>query len=301
MIVNKANLSMVFIQLKTLFNNAFAAAPSSWQKIAMESPSTSGQTDYTWLSTFPKMRRWIGAKHVKSLEAYKYTIVNEDFEATVEVDRNHIDDDQVGIYGPQAQNAGYSSAQLPDELVYEAVMGAFTTRCFDGQNFIDTDHPVGDGVVSNKMTKALSAASKTAAEASYGAARLAMQKFKDEEGRALNITPNVLLVPPALEATAKLLLNNPKLADDTPNPYQGTATLLVEPRLTSDTQWFLLDTTKPVKPFIYQPRKKPEFVQMTDMNSPDVFNLRKYKFGAEARAAAGYGFWQMAFGSTGVN
>lgn len=300
MIVNKANLSMVFIQLKTLFNNSFAAAPSTWQKIAMESPSTSGQTDYTWLSNFPKMRRWIGAKHVKSLEAYKYSIVNEDFEATVEVDRNHIEDDSLGIYAPQAQSAGYSSAQLPDELVYEAVNLSFTRRCFDGQYFFDTDHPVGDGVVSNKMTKALSAASVAAAKASYGAARLAMQKFQDEEGRPLNITPNILLVPPALETTAKILLNNPKLEDDSPNPYQGTATLVVDARLDSDTQWYLLDTTKPVKPFIYQPRKRPEFVQQTDMNSPDVFNLKKYKFGAEARAAAGYGFWQMAYGSLGT-
>lgn len=300
MIVNKANLSMVFIQLKTLFNNAFAAAPSTWQQIAMEVPSTSGQTDYSWLSNFPQMRRWIGAKHVKALEAYKYTIVNEDFEATVEVDRNHIEDDQVGIYAPQAQSAGYSSAQLPDELVYEAVNLSFTRRCFDGQYFFDTDHPVGDTVVSNKMTKALSAATRAAADASYGAARLAMRKFKDEEGRPLNITPNVLLVPPALEATAKILLNNPKLEDDTPNPYQGTATLVVDARLTSDTQWFLLDTTRPVKPFIYQPRKRPEFVQQTDMNSPDVFNLKKYKFGAEARAASGYGFWQTAFGSLGT-
>ncbi|HBO2767829.1 TPA: Mu-like prophage major head subunit gpT family protein, partial [Pseudomonas aeruginosa] len=31
-----------------------------------------------------------------------------------------------------------------------------------------------------------------------------------------------------------------------------------------------------------------------------VFNLRKLKFGAEARAAAGYGFWQLAYGSTGT-
>ncbi|MBM9968647.1 Mu-like prophage major head subunit gpT family protein, partial [Pseudomonas aeruginosa] len=27
---------------------------------------------------------------------------------------------------------------------------------------------------------------------------------------------------------------------------------------------------------------------------------RKLKFGAEARAAAGYGFWQLAYGSTGT-
>ncbi|MBH2032397.1 MAG: Mu-like prophage major head subunit gpT family protein [Pseudomonadales bacterium] len=300
MLINKAALVAVFLSLKTTFNKAFAAAPSTWQKIAMEVPSTSGQNDYSWLSNFPKMRRWIGAKVVKALEAYKYVVANEDFEATVEVDRNHIEDDQLGIYLPQAQMAGFSAAQLPDELVYEAVNGGFTKLCYDGQYFFDTDHQVGNGSVSNKITVALSNATLAAAQAGYGLARTSMKKFKDEEGRSLNITPTVLLVGPALEDTARALLTNDKLADDKPNPYKGTAELVVDGRIESDTAWFLLDTSKPVKPFVYQPRKKPEFVSQTNPDAEDVFNLKKYKFGAEARAAAGYGFWQLAFGSTGA-
>ena len=300
MLINKAALVAVFTALKTTFNNAFTAAPSTWQKMAMEVPSNSGQNDYTWLSKSPKMRRWVGAKVVKALEAYKYVVVNEDFEATVEVDRNHIEDDQLGIYQPQAQMAGYSAAQLPDELVYEVVSGGFTKLCYDGQYFYDTDHPVGAASVSNKITVALSNATLAAAQASYGAARTAMKKFKDEEGRSLNITPNVLLVGPALEDMARMLLTNDKLADDKPNPFKGTAELVVDGRIQSDTEWHLLDTTKPVKPFVYQPRKKPVFVSQTNPEAEDVFSLKKYKFGAEARAAAGYGFWQLAFGSTGT-
>lgn len=300
MMVNKQSLAAIFVNLKTLFNNAFAAAPSTWQKIAMEVPSTSGQNDYAWLSNFPKMRRWVGAKVVKALEAFKYTVVNEDFEATVEVDRNHIEDDTLGIYKPQAEMAGYSSAQLPDELVFEAVNGGFVKQTYDGQYHFDTDHPIGGKLVSNKGVAPLSNASLAAAQAGYGAARTSMKKFKDEEGRPLNITPNVLLVGPALEDIARALLTDAKLADDKPNPYKGTAELVVDGRIESDTAWFLLDTTKPIKPFIYQPRKKPVFVQQTNPEAEDVFNLKKYKFGAEARAAAGYGFWQLSYGSTGT-
>jgi phage major head subunit gpT-like protein len=54
-----------------------------------------------------------------------------------------------------------------------------------------------------------------------------------------------------------------------------------------------------VKPLIYQERKKPEFVEQTDYNADNVFMRKKFLFGAEARAAGGYGFWQMAYGSTG--
>lgn len=304
MIVNKDNISAIFISLKTTFNNAFSAAPSVWEKIAMKVPSTSSQNDYKWLSNFPRMRKWIGDKAVKALAAFGYTIKNDDWEATVEVDRNDIEDDNLGIYAPQAQMAGESAKQLPDEIVLELVNNGFTNPCYDKQYFFDTDHPVGDGnggvtSVSNKGTKKLSGATLAAAQASYGAARTAMKKFKDDEGRPLNITPNVLLVPPALEDVARALLTNDRLEDGKNNPYKGTAELVVDARLTSDDAWFLLDTSKPVKPFIYQERKAPVFVQQTDPQADDVFSRKKFKFGAEARAAGGYGFWQLAYGSDG--
>lgn len=300
LLVNKQTIDNVFVSLKTTFNNAFGAAPTVWPKIGMRIPSTTRQNDYAWLSKFPRMKEWIGDKHIKSLEAFSYTIPNKDWEATIEVDRNDIEDDQLGIYGPQAQMAGESAAQLPDEIVMALVNGGFTSLCFDGQYFFDTDHLVAGANVSNKLTVALSAASQAAAIASYGAARTAMRKFKDDEGRPLNINPNVLLVPPALEHVALALVNNDRLDDGKANLFKGTAEVVVDARLTSDTAWFLLDTTKPVKPFIYQERKAPVFVEQTGQENDDVFMRKKFKFGAEARAAGGYGFWQLALGSTGA-
>lgn len=306
MLINKATLAAVFINLKTTFNNAFDSADSQWQKIAMLVPSSSSQNDYKWLSKFPRMRKWIGDKSVKALEAFGYTIVNDDWEATVEVDRNDIDDDQLGIYAPQAKMAGESAKQLPDDIVFELVDKGFANKCFDGQNFFDADHPVTgvDGVVasvSNTGLKALSIDTTAKARASFGAARTAMKKFKDDEGHLLNIKPDVLLVPPALEDIANALVTADRLEDGKTNLYKGTATVVVDARLSSDTAWFLLDTSKPIKPFIYQERRAPVFVQQTNPEAEDVFNRKKFKFGAEARAAGGYGFWQLAYGSLGTD
>lgn len=304
-LVNKETLGGLFITIKTTFNNAFSAAPSVWQRIAMKVPSTTGQNDYAWLSKFPRMRKWIGEKVVKQLEGAKYVIKNDDWEATVEIDRNDIEDDNLGIYGPQAQMAGESAKQLPDEIVFALVNGAFTTPCYDGQNFIDTDHPVrGDdgniASVSNKGTKKLSCASQAAAQASLGAAEVAMMEMTDDEGRPLNIKPDVLLVPPALKATANALMTADRLDDGKTNPFKGAFEVVVDGRLKSKTAWFLLDTAKPVKPFVYQERKAPIFVSQTDLNSDAVFTTKLFRFGAEARAAGGYGFWQLAYGSDGT-
>ncbi len=298
--INGAALSAIFLSLSTAFNNAFAAAPSQWQDIATEVPSNGKYNSYAWLANFPGMKEWVGKKQIKKLEEYDYTIVNKSYEATVAVKRDDIEDDQLGIYAPQAQGAGFSAKQWPDELVFQAVNDGFTAKCYDGKAFFASNHPVGKGTVSNKGTKKLSVASQAAAQASYGAARTALMSMKDDEGRPLNVQPNVLLVPPALADTANTLMTTDRLEDGVANLYKGTAKVVVAAWLTDPNAWFLLDTSKPVKPFVYQPRKKPVFVQQTKMDSDAVFMQGEFLFGAEARGAAGYGHWQLAYGSDGT-
>jgi phage major head subunit gpT-like protein len=300
MIVNKQAIDSVFVGLKTLFNNALKAQTGNWQKTAMEVPSTTKSEDYAWLSRFPKFRKWVGEKHIKVLEAGKYTAVNEDFETTISVKRNDIKDDTLGIYNTQAKMAGESAGELHDIILDDLKNSAFTSPCIDGQNFYDTDHEVADASVSNKLTAPLSAASEAAAAASIGAAQTMMMEFKDTEGMPLRLIPNVLEVPPALRTIANKLANNDKLDDGTENPYKDQFEVEVNPGLTSPTAWFLHCTNKAVKPFIIQMRERPNFVSMTDMDNPHVFMEGLFHFGAEARATGVYGFWQTSIGSTGV-
>lgn len=306
MLVNKSALDSIFTGLKTIFNNTLKAQLGSWQATAMEVQSTGAGEDYAWLSRFPKMRKWVGEKFIKVLEAGKYYKKNEDWETTIAVDRNDIEDDRLGIYNVQAMGAGESAAELRDIIVDDLKNAAFASECMDGQFFYDTDHPLqnSDGVassVSNKGTAALSAATLAAVTASYGAARTAIMGYTDSEGMPLRLIPDTLEVPPALEAVARIICEKDKLVDNSPNPYQGTAKVIVNPALTSATQWMLHVTSKQsMKPFIVQMRKAPVFVSQTDMSADDVFNKAEYKFGAEARATGLYGFWQLSWGSTGA-
>lgn len=65
--------------------------------------------------------------------------------------------------------------------------------------------------------------------------------------------------------------------------------------------WFLLDTSRPLKPFIFQERRKPSFEAKTDpRNSDTVFLSNKFLYGVDARDNAGYGFWQCAYMSKAV-
>jgi phage major head subunit gpT-like protein len=65
--------------------------------------------------------------------------------------------------------------------------------------------------------------------------------------------------------------------------------------------WFLLDTSRAIKPIIFQERTKPELTSKTDPNNSDhVFNHDEYLHGVRYRCNAGFGFWQMAYASRQV-
>ena len=300
MLINKQNLDTIFLNLKAAYNKSWEDTEPQWPMIAMRVDSMSARNEYKWLSEFPRMREWIGEKILKQFEGFDYTLVNKDWEATIMVDRNDISDDMLGIYAPQARMAGYSARRFPDELIFALINGGFNNLCYDGKAFFATNHPVGAKTVSNKGTKALSISTLALAKASYGAARTAMRKQVDEEGRPLGVNTTKLLVPSALEDTARGLMMSERLEDGKVNIYKGTAEVIHSPWLTSDTAWFLLDTMQPIKPLIYQERMKPQFVQQTEMASDAVFLRKEYRYGVECRAVGGYGFWQMAYGSLGT-
>lgn len=151
MLINAANLSAIYKSFSTIFNEqlALVLTKAMWPLVAMEVPSTGESTDYPWLGAFPSMKEWVGERAVKDLEAFQYTIRNKNFEATVSVDRNKIEDDQVGVYKPLIQGLAHSAAIHPDQLVWSLLKAGFAGLCYDGQYFFDTDHPVGDSTASN--------------------------------------------------------------------------------------------------------------------------------------------------------
>jgi phage major head subunit gpT-like protein len=64
------------------------------------------------------------------------------------------------------------------------------------------------------------------------------------------------------------------------------------------TPWFLLDTTRVVKPLIKQVRRDfGEIVAKDKVTDDNVFDMNEYRYGVDARMNFGYGFWQMAWGS----
>lgn len=224
MLINTSNLSSLFTGFKTAFTAGFGAVAPAYKQIAMVVPSGTREEQYGWLGQFPKMREWLGPRVIENLAAHGFTIKNRDFEQSIAVPRNDIQDDRFGIFGPMFTEMGRSAAELPDELIFGLLGNGFTGKCYDGQFFFDADHPV-----------------------------------KAADG-----------------------------ADTSVSNTQGGA----------GEAWFLLDTSRAIKPLIYQERMPLNHLVSKDKETDDnVFLNKEYIYGSDGRCNVGYGLWQLAYAS----
>lgn len=309
--ITPAALAAIFNSFDLRYQAAYQAGATVLDRLRTHVPSTTSQTTYAWMARIPRLREWIGERVVQNASAHAYTIVNRPFELTLEVDRDQIEDDQLGVFNPMLDMMGQQAKALPDDLTLEVLQAGETELCYDGQNYFDTDHPIdlkapGKGTQSNLLT------GKPLTPENYGAARTHMATWVGEDGRPLKVTPSVLVVPPQLEDEGRRILtaehivrtvddgNGGVVTSTETNIYKGTADLLVIPELAdAPKDWYLFDTTKPLKPFVYQDRRAPEFTHLTDPTAENVFFRKKYIYGVDARANAGYGLWFLALKAKG--
>ena len=278
--------------MRTDFMKAYETATKEYARLATEIGSTKSSETYPWLGGVPKMHEWKDERIPQGLLEHNFTIANRDFEASIAVDRNAIDDDQYGQTKVRVKELAVEAVRFFEEMAFTLIaQGTSTTgttgtiydgvsiACYDSKAFFAADHSEGDsGTQANEGTTALGVAG-------LRAAITAMRKFKNDKGKPAGTKPNLLVAPPDLEWTAKELLNSQfypeegttsaKLAN---NVLKGSLDLLVSEYLTDATDWFLFDTKRVVKPLILQMRKKPVFTSLTS-NTESAFMRKKLYYG----------------------
>lgn len=293
MLINSQNLSGIFQGFRVLFKQSFTEQSTFWEKLATKIMSTTGTETYAWLLNIPQMREWVGDREIKNLSADDYTLKNKKFESTVAIPRDAIEDDAIGVYRPAVAMMATEAKTFPDSLLADLIKKGDTNKCYDNKPFFSDSHKIGKNNVSNKGSYKLSIES-------YGAARAAMMSLKNDEGKSLKIMPNLLVVAPALEGIARKILFAQQI-DGSDNIYCKSADLLVLPELAGkDTEWSLLDVSKPIKPFVVQERRPVEFVAKDKPEDDTAFMRDQYLYGTSWRGNAGYTLWQLAYKSTGT-
>lgn len=296
--ITSQSLEAIKYSINTIYQQAFLEAQAWWMKVAMKVPSTGKEVRYGWMKQIPKMREWIGERMVHSLESADYAIKNKKFELTIGIKRDDIEDDSIGLYSPTLQMMGGQAKKHPDDLITDLFRLGQSMLCFDGQAFFSASHPTQKGASTYQNYWSTGMALNAA---NYGIVRAAMRTILGDDGRPLGVNPNLLVVPPQLETTAFNIINAQFIAPTVAtsgnaagvmqeNPFKGTANILVIDELGVDpTAWYLLDTSRPIKPFVFQERRPPTTLAQTDLTSDNVFNLGEYRYGVDSRDNAGFG------------
>jgi phage major head subunit gpT-like protein len=145
--ITAGNLTALFTGFDIIFERGFQKPPSYYERIATVVRSTSRQTTYPWLGRTTKFREWLGDRVVQALETHTYTIVNKDFEDTISISRNDIEDDTYGVYEPVIEQLGWDTKVHPDSLLFTMLKNSVNNppavAAFDGQPFFSAAHPVG--------------------------------------------------------------------------------------------------------------------------------------------------------------
>lgn len=290
MILNAQNLRAATRGFRALFIEALEGVSTPYDQLAMVVDSNAIEESYNWLGTLPRLREWIGERVIKQLEAHGYTIRKKDWEATIAVNRDEIMFDKLGLVRPRIQQLAQVSKEHYMDLIVDLLVTGFITQCFDGQYFFDADHVGGSNVTNAKLSAA-----------SYNEGYAAMSSLVDDKGRSLNITPTHLVYPPQLRATALEILKAERDASGATNINKDSAEPLMLPQLAAHpAKWFLMDLSKPIKPFILQIVKAIEFVAKDNPEDDNVFFKKEFYYGVDTMDNAGYGLWQLAYGSTGT-
>lgn len=144
MLVNSANLNSLRVGFKTSFQGGLSQASSMHARIATMVPASQKEQKYGWLGKIPNVREWIGPRAVQNLQQHDYSIKEKKWELTIGVEKDDIETDNLGIYTPMFTEMGQSTGSKWDDLSFGQLKNGWSEKCYDGQNYFDTDHPVLD-------------------------------------------------------------------------------------------------------------------------------------------------------------
>jgi phage major head subunit gpT-like protein len=294
------NTGLLTRGLRSEFLDRMGKVKTYYQDLSTRIPSTLDSETYRWLGTVPRMREWGTGRLARGLRTESYSVENLKYEATIEVDRDEIADDQTGQIririGELAQRAATHKDYLLGQLLVNGGTAGFNS--YDGVPFFSHSHVSGQsGTQDNDIAYDASVPSDPSGEEMRGAFKQAIGRllsFKDDQGEPMALSPEglVCVVPPSM-LYAALETVNAAMIGQTSNVLSGVARVISLPGLSATDTFYLLKTDGVVRPFIFQDREPIEFGALAE-ESEEGFKREKWLFGVRARYRMIYGYWQFA-------
>jgi phage major head subunit gpT-like protein len=234
-----------------------------------------------------------------------YEINSADVGLILKMKKNHVKDDMWGVYGPKSQTLGQRIAQFPDRGLFrllkegdQTTMNGKPIKWVDNLAFFSTAHLVNPndeskGTFSNKKTSQALSAENLAESIQL------FLELPDTEGEKIDLFPNRLIVPPALEYTAATLLQARTVSTGGDNMLSNEALaarrrnrieLVVSAELSGDDGiWYLAYQEGDIAPMVYQETDPLIIIPKIADTDDNVVYEKEYHWVVEGRAAFGWG------------
>lgn len=204
MSVNRKNIARLLTKgLQTIFQKSYDGVETFYQHLTTEVKSTQATEEYGWLGEAPQLQEWMDERAPKGLAEKGFTLKNKDYESSIEVDRNALDDDQYGQVNIRVQGMAMAARKGYDRFLVKVIEAGHTEQCYDGQNFFDTDHQEGESrIQSNYLASGKALTAATAKEVIQ-----LMGQYRDDRDELCGIRATHIMVPTDLEFKAHELFN----------------------------------------------------------------------------------------------
>lgn len=239
------------------------------------------------------------------VEGFNVIYTHLTFGKGTSVSQELYEDDQFGVMRRKPVDLANAKIRTQEQFAADILNNGFTNGGGglapftgpDSQALFYTAHPREDGgaTQSNSITADLS-------EDSIENALVTMRATLDGKGQLMLVQPSVLLVPPALEKEANILMNSVQRAGTTNNDinaYKGRLDVVVWDYLGSaaggsDTAWFIYD--RAVHELNWFNRSD------RGLEGPDWdFDTKTARWSVVCRWSAGWSNWRGIYGSKGDN
>lgn len=176
-------------------------------------------------------------------QGYKTTYTHVEYPLDFSIERKTLDDADFASAFRVMDRIGDSASQFREQKAASVFNNAVSSSYLggDGVALLSDSHPLGPqkaGTQDNKFALSLT-------RDNLRTVREAMMAFTDDVGGKMAVTPDLLLVPPALDDDAIEIVNsllNPNNANNTVNPMAGRFRVLPWHYLTDSNRWFLIDS-----------------------------------------------------------
>ena len=278
--------------IKALFLKSLgeiAARETDWQKIATIMPSDSNKEEYDWLGATPPMSEWKDERQLHGLRPFSYTLTNQDWEATLEIGRNAFHDNKLGHIPKRVESLAASYYKRVVEEVFSKLDYGATGTAYDATAFFADTRVIGASANIDNLLSGAYSGSTAEVRTAVQAAVAAMMLYQDDWGKPLGLKPDTIVCAPAMYVLIREALKA-DVAGHERAESEFIKNIITSPWIDADTlDWYLLCTTEPVKPIIFQDRQKPEVTALDKPDSSEVFLRKMLMYGVDARFTVGYG------------